>query len=104
MKQCGRFVTEGLFVEDQINTLLGIFQKGLQFGHSSGGASIFDLHSGALSKGERFINVFGNLETQNLWSEAEPPEEPKSKRKFSAVFLELVMLVLRPFSINLATF
>ncbi|XP_046440484.1 2-oxoglutarate and iron-dependent oxygenase domain-containing protein 3-like [Daphnia pulex] len=71
MKQCGRFVMDGLFVENQIDTLLGIFQKGLQFGHSSGGASILDLHSGALSKGERFINVFSNPETQNLWSEAE---------------------------------
>ena len=71
MKQCGRFVMDGLFLEDQVDKLLSIFEKGLQFGHSSGGASILDLHSGALSKGERFINVFSNPETKNLWSETE---------------------------------
>ena len=71
IKQCGRFVVDGLFSEDQINTLLGIFQKGLEFGSSSGGASILDLHSGALSKGERFINVYSNPETRNIWSDVE---------------------------------
>lgn len=71
MKQCGRFVMDGLFTEDQVNLLLSLFKKGLEYGHSSGGASILDLHSGALSKGERFINIFSNPETRNIWSEVE---------------------------------
>lgn len=33
-------------------------ESGFQFGGSSGGASILDLHSGALSKGKEFVNVY----------------------------------------------
>jgi len=35
-----------------------IAQQGLSLGGSNGGASILDLHSGALSKGDSFIDVF----------------------------------------------
>lgn len=71
MKQCGRFVVDGLFSHQEIESLLGIFQKGLQYGHSSGGASILDLHSGALSNGENFINIFSVTAGEPLWSESE---------------------------------
>lgn len=71
MKQCGRFVVDGLFSNEEIESLLGIFKKGLAYGHSSGGASILDLHSGALSKGENFINIFSVTADKPLWSESE---------------------------------
>jgi len=71
IKQCGRFVVDGLFSDQEIESLLGIFQKGLQYGHSSGGASILDLHSGALSKGENFINIFSATADKPLWNELE---------------------------------
>ena len=62
---------DGLFDEEQISSLLAIFHKGLKHGGSSGGASILDLHSGALSKGDKFINVFSLPEGRNLWTASE---------------------------------
>lgn len=65
-------MVDGLFEEEEIDTLLNIFRKGLKYGGSSGGASILDLHSGALSKGQNFINVFtSNPDGRNLWSQEE---------------------------------
>lgn len=42
---------------EDADVLRRMFVKGLAFGGSSGGASILDLHSGALSKDDRFINI-----------------------------------------------
>ncbi|GIY88147.1 2-oxoglutarate and iron-dependent oxygenase domain-containing protein 3 [Caerostris extrusa] len=52
-KQCGRLVTD-------INC-----QKGFALGGSLGGASILDLHSGALSYANSFINIYEKISTQN---------------------------------------
>jgi len=71
LKQCGRFVVDDLFQEDQVKTLVKIFKKGLENGRSSGGASILDLHSGALSHGAKFINVFETPGGQELWTKEE---------------------------------
>ena len=57
-ERCGRAVNDGLITEKQANSLLKLAKKGLAKGGSSGGASIIDLHSGALSKGENFINLY----------------------------------------------
>jgi len=56
--QCGRFVLDGLVTEAEVHKLLDIAKKGLSKGGGSGGASILDLHSGALSHGEQFINLY----------------------------------------------
>ncbi|KAL3875793.1 hypothetical protein ACJMK2_033709 [Sinanodonta woodiana] len=61
-KHCRRVVMDNLVSEEEAAYLLGIAKKGLQFGGSSGGASILDLHSGALSKGDKFINIYRVLE------------------------------------------
>lgn len=71
IKQCGRSVMDGLFTEDEVRTLLNVFKKGLQYGQSTGGASILDLHSGALSMGERFVNVFTLLKGKSIWTQTE---------------------------------
>lgn len=104
IKQCGRFVMDGLFQEDQLNTLLGIFKKGLQFGHSSGGASILDLHSGALSKGERFINIFTNPETKNIWSETELASYIDAKETIRRAVIENFGLQLEAIHLTSPTF
>lgn len=57
-KQCGRFVIDTLIDDAEVNVLLEMAKYGLSFGGSAGGASILDLHSGALSKGEEFISIF----------------------------------------------
>ena len=51
-------MNDGLISEKQAHALLKLAKKGLSKGGSTGGASIIDLHSGALSKGEHFINVY----------------------------------------------
>ncbi len=57
-KKCGRAVIDGLVGDAEVAGLLAIAKKGLSKGGSSGGASILDMHSGALSKGEKFINIY----------------------------------------------
>lgn len=49
---------DGLITEAETEAILDLAKKGLSKGGSSGGASILDLHSGALSQGEAFINVY----------------------------------------------
>ncbi|XP_076324686.1 2-oxoglutarate and iron-dependent oxygenase domain-containing protein 3-like isoform X1 [Tachypleus tridentatus] len=57
-QRCGRLVTDWLVSPQEAAQLLSIAKKGLVHGGSSGGASIFDLHSGALSYGDNFVNVY----------------------------------------------
>eukprot|EP00794_Sanderia_malayensis_P017052 gene17052-18769_t len=57
-RKCGRCVMDNIFDEGMLESLRNIAIKGLAHGGSTGGASILDLHSGALSKGERFINIY----------------------------------------------
>ncbi|XP_059061522.1 2-oxoglutarate and iron-dependent oxygenase domain-containing protein 3-like [Achroia grisella] len=67
-KDCKRFVTDKVISEQEADKLLTIAKKGLELGGSSGGASILDLHSGALSNGEHFVNIYKiakNLYTEN---------------------------------------
>lgn len=56
--KCGRFVTDSLATEEEVKLLLDLAKTGLSFGGGNGGASILDLHSGALSKGEDFVNIY----------------------------------------------
>lgn len=56
--KCGRFVTDSLVNEQEVKVLLDLAQKGLSFGGGSGGVSILDLHSGALSRGTNFVNIY----------------------------------------------
>ncbi|KAM3965534.1 2-oxoglutarate and iron-dependent oxygenase domain-containing protein 3 [Aphomia sociella] len=68
-KECKRFVTDKVISEREADQLLAIAKKGLKLGGSSGGASILDLHSGALSKGEHFVNIYSKVEAKNLFTE-----------------------------------
>lgn len=68
-KKCGRFVTDNLVTKDDVSLLLGLAKHGLQFGGGSGGASILDLHSGALSKGDSFVNIYKMPEAKGFLNE-----------------------------------
>lgn len=57
-KKCGRVVFDNLVTESEVDALLNIAKRGLALGGSSGGASILDLHSGALSKDDAFVNIY----------------------------------------------
>lgn len=70
-RKCKRFVTDKVISLREAEALLLIAKKGLKFGGSSGGASILDLHSGALSKGQYFINIYKIDSMKNLFTEEE---------------------------------
>ena len=57
-KKCGRMVSDYVISNAEVQALLIIAQKGLSLGGSSGGASILDLHSGALSQGSNFVDIY----------------------------------------------
>lgn len=49
---------DNVATEKESHELLTLAKKGLSKGGSDGGASILDLHSGALSKGAAFVDVY----------------------------------------------
>ncbi|XP_053695865.1 2-oxoglutarate and iron-dependent oxygenase domain-containing protein 3-like [Sabethes cyaneus] len=65
---CGRFVTDTLVAVEEVDILLNLARSGFQFGRSSGGASILDLHSGALSKDTQFINIYKIPEAKQIFT------------------------------------
>jgi len=65
--RCGRMISDVLVTDEEVHRLLDLAKKGLAQGGGAGGATILDLHSGALSKEKVFINLY---KTQpNLFTE-----------------------------------
>ncbi|XP_078427019.1 2-oxoglutarate and iron-dependent oxygenase domain-containing protein 3 isoform X2 [Cetorhinus maximus] len=56
--KCGRAVKDTVVNREEAERMLRIAKKGLSLGGSDGGASILDLHSGALSMGKQFVNIY----------------------------------------------
>ncbi|EZA60542.1 hypothetical protein DMN91_009584 [Ooceraea biroi] len=75
---CGRVVTDKLASTTEVDVLLKLARSGLDLGGHDGSASILDLHSGALSKGQGFINVF---------------KQPEAKKIFNSVDLAIYKVV-----------
>lgn len=67
--KCGRFVTDSLVTDKEANALIELAKRGISFGGGSGGVSILDLHSGALSKGRNFIDIYALPEAQGFLTE-----------------------------------
>ncbi|XP_058140942.1 2-oxoglutarate and iron-dependent oxygenase domain-containing protein 3 isoform X1 [Dasypus novemcinctus] len=57
-RKCGRGVTDAKVTREEAERIRSIAEKGLSLGGSHGGASILDLHSGALSVGKHFVNLY----------------------------------------------
>ncbi|XP_066237748.1 2-oxoglutarate and iron-dependent oxygenase domain-containing protein 3 [Saccopteryx leptura] len=69
--KCGRCITDTVITRNEAQRIRSIAEKGLSLGGSDGGASILDLHSGALSVGKHFVNLyryFGD-KIENIFSE-----------------------------------
>ncbi|XP_053766891.1 2-oxoglutarate and iron-dependent oxygenase domain-containing protein 3 [Desmodus rotundus] len=69
--RCGRGITDTVITRDEARRIRSVAEKGLALGGSGGGASILDLHSGALSAGKHFVNLyryFGD-KIENIFSE-----------------------------------
>ncbi|KPP65985.1 2-oxoglutarate and iron-dependent oxygenase domain-containing protein 3-like [Scleropages formosus] len=57
-QRCGRAVTDSVVTREEAQVLRRLAERGLSLGGSEGGASILDLHSGALSMGKQFVNIY----------------------------------------------
>ncbi|XP_051926715.1 urotensin-2 receptor 2 [Hippocampus zosterae] len=57
-QKCGRAVADGVVTREEAQVLKRLAERGLQLAGSEGGASILDLHSGALSMGPQFVNIY----------------------------------------------
>ncbi|CAG5911026.1 unnamed protein product [Menidia menidia] len=57
-QKCGRAVTDGVVNREEAHVLRRLAERGLALAGSEGGASILDLHSGALSMGKQFVNIY----------------------------------------------
>lgn len=57
-QSCGRAVTDTVVTREEALALGQLAERGLSLGGSEGGASILDLHSGALSMGKQFVNIY----------------------------------------------
>ncbi|XP_046906661.1 LOW QUALITY PROTEIN: urotensin-2 receptor 2 [Hypomesus transpacificus] len=56
--RCGRAVTDSVVTREEAQVLRRLAERGLALAGSEGGASILDLHSGALSMGKQFVNIY----------------------------------------------
>ncbi|XP_064646577.1 2-oxoglutarate and iron-dependent oxygenase domain-containing protein 3-like [Lineus longissimus] len=68
-KSCGRVVMDSVITQDEAAKLQDIAKRGLALGGSNGGASILDLHSGALSAGDKFVDVFRVMENKKVFTQ-----------------------------------
>ncbi|XP_044528701.1 2-oxoglutarate and iron-dependent oxygenase domain-containing protein 3 [Gracilinanus agilis] len=70
-RKCGRGITDIVVTREEAERLRRIAEKGLSLGGSEGGASILDLHSGALSFGKHFVNLYRyfGAKIQDIFSE-----------------------------------
>ncbi|XP_025028331.1 2-oxoglutarate and iron-dependent oxygenase domain-containing protein 3, partial [Python bivittatus] len=57
-RKCGRGITDAIINREEAERIRRIAERGLSLGGSDGGASILDLHSGALSLGKHFVNMY----------------------------------------------
>uniref|UniRef100_A0A8C5NE50 Fe2OG dioxygenase domain-containing protein n=1 Tax=Gouania willdenowi TaxID=441366 RepID=A0A8C5NE50_GOUWI len=57
-QKCGRAIIDSLVTRDEAHVLRRLAERGLALAGSEGGASILDLHSGALSMGKQFVNIY----------------------------------------------
>ncbi|KAM4623895.1 2-oxoglutarate and iron-dependent oxygenase domain-containing protein 3 [Polymixia lowei] len=57
-QKCGRSVTDTVVTREEAQVLRRLAERGLSLAGSEGGASILDLHSGALSMGKQFVNIY----------------------------------------------
>lgn len=70
-EKCARIVTDKLVSATETDVLLKLAINGMNLGGSDGGASILDLHSGALSKGPGFMNLYDIKEAKEIFNNAD---------------------------------
>ncbi|XP_065211851.1 2-oxoglutarate and iron-dependent oxygenase domain-containing protein 3-like [Planococcus citri] len=80
-KKCGRYVMDNVVTSNEVDVMLNLVRRGLSFGGSSGGASILDLHTGAMSKGVHFVNLYKLQSPDKLFKVSELQVYKKVREK-----------------------
>uniref|UniRef100_A0A673LXD7 2-oxoglutarate and iron-dependent oxygenase domain-containing protein 3-like n=1 Tax=Sinocyclocheilus rhinocerous TaxID=307959 RepID=A0A673LXD7_9TELE len=62
--KCGRAITDSVVTLEEAQKLRRLAERGLSLAGSDGGASILDLHSGALSMGKQFVNIYRDVRSR----------------------------------------
>lgn len=93
---CGRIVSDNIVTLEEVGKLLDIAKRGFSHGGSYGGASILDLHSGALSKGDKFVNIYAYLDEDNL----EKTFNPQDLKFYSTVRQKVHNAIKEQFGID----
>ncbi|KAI4472197.1 prolyl hydroxylase-related [Holotrichia oblita] len=88
-KHCGRYISDKIVTESETNVLLDLAKEGIALGGSDGGASILDLHSGALSYGTKFINIYSLEESKAIFTKANLAVYKTVKEKVKAAIADL---------------
>lgn len=78
---CGRLVLDDFASADEVDAMLALARRGMALGGGAGGPTILDLHSGALSRGDKFVDV---------WALFNITETPPFSRAEVAVYGRLV--------------
>ena len=56
--RCGRMVVDNFASASEVDAMLAIAARGMALGGGAGGPTILDLQSGALSRGDKFVDVW----------------------------------------------
>lgn len=67
--KCGRFVSDSVANAQETSALIDLAKRGFSFGGGSQGVSILNFHSGALSKGKDFVNIYTLPEAKGFLNE-----------------------------------
>lgn len=88
-KHCGRYISDKIITDNEVDILLKLAKEGIALGGSDGGASILDLHSGALSYGTKFINVYSLEESTEIFKKTDMAIYKIVKEKIKAAVADL---------------
>jgi hypothetical protein len=64
-------VSDKLVSGSEADALLSIAKRGMALGGSQGGATILDLHSGALSEGKNFVNIYSLSSAKDVFKKTD---------------------------------
>lgn len=57
-RSCGRFVSDDIISNEEAKGLLDLAVNAMAYGAPASGATVLDLHSGSLTKGNEFVNFY----------------------------------------------
>ncbi|KAJ0060478.1 hypothetical protein NL108_013406 [Boleophthalmus pectinirostris] len=92
-QKCGRAVTDAVVTREEAEVLRRLAERGLALAGSEGGASILDLHSGALSMGKQFVNIYSQMSPAPLHHSCHIPPAPVSPcHPYPSTLIKLILI------------